>query len=158
MRHINQPGTYALVYQCTTPFRASVGKLRSMEGRAGYWIYVGSAFGPGGLKARLRHHLKPSPRRHWHLDYIKAALQPLEIWATADSEKREHAWVKIVSGLQGSTCPMVGFGATDCTCRSHLIFRARRPGFSNFRRQIRRQIPGHGPIHRLVPADILARP
>ena len=158
MRHIDQPGTYALIYQCTTPFRAPVGKLGPMAGGAGYWIYVGSAFGPGGLKARLHHHLMPSPRPHWHLDYIKTALQPLEIWATTDIEKREHAWAKIFSELRGSTCPVAGFGATDCTCRSHLIFRIRRPGFSNFHRQVRQQIAGHSPMYRLVPGDILARP
>jgi len=158
MRHINQPGTYALVYQCTTPFRATVGKLGPMEGGPGCWIYVGSAFGSGGLKARLRHHLKPSQRPHWHLDYIKAGLQPLEIWVTADTEKREHAWAQVFSGLQGSTCPAAGFGATDCSCRSHLIFRSRRPSFSTFRKKVRQQIPGQAPLHRLMPADILKAP
>ena len=156
MHRINQPGTYALVFHCAATFQASVGKLGQMEGAKGYWIYVGSACGPGGLGARLRHHLKPSHRFHWHLDYIKAALQPLEIWATTDPEKREHAWASVFWGLRGSSCPMVGFGATDCTCRSHLIHRARRPGFAYFRGRVRKQFPDHGPLYRLVPAEIIA--
>ena len=158
MRRINQPGTYALIYHCPASFRTVVGKRGPIEVAKGYWIYVGSAFGPGGLKARLRHHLKPAQRPHWHLDYIKADLNPLEIWATADDEKREHAWARIVSGLRGSTCPLTGFGATDCTCPSHLIYRARRPGLATFRRQVRAQLPGHGTVHRLVPGDFAERP
>lgn len=150
----NLPGTYALIFHCDAPFRVRVGKLGFVEGPRGYWIYVGSAFGPGGLASRLAHHLKPSQRPHWHLDYLKTAFRPVDIWTTTDPVKRECIWARCFSALKGSTCPIAGFGASDCTCLSHLIHRLRKPGFVNFRRNLRRQIANHGPLYRLNPADM----
>jgi len=152
----NLPGTYALIFHCDAHFRVRVGKLGLAEGSRGFWIYVGSAFGPGGLASRLTHHLKPSQRPHWHLDYLKTALRPVDIWTTTDPVKRECAWAHCFSRLKGSTCPIAGFGASDCACRSHLIHRSRRPGFVRFRRQLLRKNENHGPLFRLNPSDILA--
>ena len=143
-------GTYALMFKCATPFQAVAGKLGPVFLSTGYWIYVGSAFGPGGLRSRLTHHLKPSRRPHWHLDYIKSAMRPVEIWATTDAVKREHDWAMGFSALKGASRPIAGFGATDCACLSHLIHLPRRPGFSSFTKQIRVVIPAHGTLFRLV--------
>ena len=44
-------GTYALVFGCSAPFQAVAGKLGPVFLSSGYWIYVGSAFGPGGLRS-----------------------------------------------------------------------------------------------------------
>ena len=51
-----QPGTYVLVLasQRTDPVR--IGRLGTLALKPGVFIYVGSAFGPGGLAARIRHH------------------------------------------------------------------------------------------------------
>jgi Uri superfamily endonuclease len=145
----NRHGTYALVFNCSAPFQAVIGKLGPVFLTSGYWIYVGSAFGPGGLRSRLSYHLKPSHRPHWHLDYIKSALRPVEIWTTTDTIKREHDWAAIFSTGNGASRPIAGFGATDCTCRSHLIHLPRRPSFYRFKKQTRTVIPAHGPLFRL---------
>jgi len=141
-------GSYALVFKCTVPFQVVTGKLGPIFISGGYWIYVGSAFGQGGLRARLTHHLKPSHRPHWHIDYIKSAMRLVEIWTTTDTAKREHDWAMVFSTLNGASRPIPGFGATDCMCRSHLIHLPRRPGFSNFKKQLRTAIPEHGPLVR----------
>lgn len=142
------PGTYALVYRCPTPVEKAAGRLGRVFLHPGYWIYVGSAFGPGGLRARLAHHLSPSPRPHWHLDYVKRAMTPIDIWTTTDPVKREHDWAATLASLRGASCPIAGFGASDCTCRSHLIYLRRRPGFNGFRKRIRLAVHGHGPLYR----------
>jgi Uri superfamily endonuclease len=144
----NRHGTYALMFKCSAPFQAVVGKLGPVFLSSGYWIYVGSAFGPGGLRSRLSHHLKPSHRPHWHLDYIKSAFHPVEIWATTEKIKREHDWAAIISTFNGASQPIEGFGATDCACRSHLIHLPRRPGFFRFKKQTRSVIPAQGPLFR----------
>lgn len=138
-------GTYALVYHCLSPFLAQPGRLGTTLFSAGYWVYVGSAFGPGGLRARLGHHMRPSPHPHWHLDYIKDRLRLVAIWATTDVVKREHDWAAQLSMLKWASCPIAGFGATDCDCRSHLIHLRRRPSFDGFRRRVRSMTtrPGH---------------
>jgi Uri superfamily endonuclease len=145
----NHPGTYALVFLCETPFRAVIGKVGPIRIASGYWVYVGSAFGPGGLRARLSHHLKPSTRPHWHLDYIKCGLHPIEIWATDDDIKRECEWAGVLSSLKGATRPIAGFGASDCACRSHLIHLPRRPAFSEFSKKTEPAESSRGALFRL---------
>lgn len=135
-------GTYALIYRCDVPFQAVAGKLGPVSFAAGHWIYIGSAFGPGGLKSRLTHHLKPAVRPHWHLDYVKHALIPIEIWLTTDPLKQEHAWASDLWHLKGASCPIAGFGASDCTCRAHLIHLRRQPGFNGFSKRIRKTTQG----------------
>ena len=149
-------GTYALVLACDQSFHAPVGRLGEVTVDAGYWIYVGSAFGPGGLPSRLRHHLIPSRRPHWHLDYIKSDLRALDAWTTVDRVKREHLWADVLAGMHGASRPITGFGATDCTCPSHLIHLPRRPSWAFFRKAIRRRCPHHGPMVR-VPLDTVHR-
>ena len=46
----------------------------------GNYLYIGSAFGPGGIKARLRHHLFSTAAPRWHIDYLKACGNIAEIW------------------------------------------------------------------------------
>jgi Uri superfamily endonuclease len=142
-------GTYALMFACLTAVHMPVGRLGRVFLPAGYWIYVGSAFGPGGLRARLNHHLKPSARPHWHLDYIKRALHAQEIWTTTDTVKREHDWVGIMAAMEGASLPLAGFGATDCSCRSHIIHFPRRPGFFGFRNALGAAFAKHGPLFRM---------
>ena len=150
----NHPGTYALVLCCDKPFQVQVGRLGQFVFEEGYWIYTGSAFGPGGLRARLAHHLKPSPRPHWHIDYIKLAMRPVEAWITIDKVSREHAWAACMAGRRPASRPIPGFGASDCSCRSHLIHWRRRPTFDGFRRQLLTTIPAQAPLHRVPCSDL----
>lgn len=145
-----QQGTYAILFKCETPFHAVTGKLGSINIAAGYWVYVGSAFGPGGLRSRLTHHLKPSTRPHWHLDYIKYGLHPIEIWVTDDLVKREHDWAGVFSALKGAARPIAGFGASDCSCLSHLIHLPRCPNFHKFQKQIKTIKSANGVFFRYV--------
>ena len=75
-----QTGTYALVLASTKAAPVRVGKLGSLQLQPGFYVYVGSAHGPGGLRARLAHHLEPTARPHWHIDYLRAHTNPEEVW------------------------------------------------------------------------------
>ncbi len=55
-----EPGTYALLLKLDRWERITVGKLGTFDFPAGYYLYVGSALGPGGLQARLAHHQRGS--------------------------------------------------------------------------------------------------
>lgn len=54
------PGTYLLLLRVDSPCMVNVGRLGTATLGLGWVLYVGSAFGPGGLAARLRHHLRPA--------------------------------------------------------------------------------------------------
>ena len=141
-----RPGTYALVMNCSSNQPVAVGKLGRLCLRPGCYVYVGSAFGPGGLKARIAHHVKISERPHWHIDYLRPALDLSEIWFTHDSRHREHQWVEVLAGLRGATVPISGFGASDCRCNSHLLFFDSPPSGAGFCRRVHAILNPHGKI------------
>ena len=50
------PGTYALLLRASKEQTIEVGALGAMPVRPGMYVYVGSAFGSGGLQARVGRH------------------------------------------------------------------------------------------------------
>ncbi len=129
------PGTYALVLLAESPFNVRVGKLGILNGRSGYYVYIGSAFGPGGLQARVKRHLKAASRPHWHIDYVRQILPIVEVWYTTDdNQKYEHQWASVMANMAGSSVLLPRFGASDCTCRTHLFYFDRAPSWQEFHR------------------------
>ena len=123
-----------------------IGKLGTLSLQPGCYVYVGSAFGPGGLKARIDHHRKISGRCHWHIDYLSAYLPPDEVWYTLDPTHREHYWSEILSHIRGASIPLPGFGSSDCRCLSHLYFFSSRPSDKYFRNKIHAGVDAHAKI------------
>jgi len=146
------PGTYALVLFAPREACVQVGKLGELRVRRGTFVYVGSAFGPGGVAARVRHHVCSRAAPRWHLDWLRDHLRPREVWLTHDGAHREHEWARIFQDLPGASAPLAGFGASDCRCPAHLFRFASPPSAAMFRRRLGRTIPGHAPV-RIVPAD-----
>ena len=140
------PGTYALVFAARRKRRLIIGKLGTFYLQPGFYVYVGSAFGPGGLKARIGHHCKDSSRNHWHIDYLSEYLPPDEVWYTTDSTHREHHWSKALSHAREASIPLSGFGSSDCDCMSHLYFFPSRPSGNYFRRKIHACVDNHARI------------
>jgi Uri superfamily endonuclease len=136
-------GTYTLILSSSIEKPVNVGKLGTLLLKPGFYVYVGSAFGPGGLKARIRHHLKLSSRPHWHLDYLSPTLRLCEIWYTYDQIHREHQWAEVHAQTRGARMPLPGFGSSDCRCPSHLFFYKSKPSGSHFRRKIRAHFENH---------------
>jgi Uri superfamily endonuclease len=143
---LNQKGTYALILQASSTRHIQIGRLGKLALNSGYYLYVGSAFGTGGLKARLNHHLKRVIKPHWHIDYLRRYTKVLEIWYTTDAERREDDWVASMTMIPHVTIAYPGFGASDSKGVSHLYCSAHKPEFESFRRVIE-QIPSHAPIH-----------
>lgn len=116
-----EKGTYLLFCRLVKPESVSIGRLGAIHFRPGLYGYVGSAFGPGGLAARLGRHLQASPRRHWHIDYLKPFLRPVSIWFSTDPVAREHRWAAALLENPDQCRPIDRFGCSDCACRSHLF-------------------------------------
>ena len=122
------PGTYALVLQSHSNETIQVGRWGQLDLHPGYYIYVGSAFGPGGVRARVSRHLRTEKRMHWHIDYLRANVTPVKVRVSYAGEHLEHEWAGILLA-QADTVPIQGFGCSDCGCFSHLFF---TPGFPTF--------------------------
>jgi Uri superfamily endonuclease len=126
-------GTYALILKAGPPSAVALGRLGELIVRPGYYAYVGSALGPGGLRARLQHHLSAAHAAHWHIDYLRRWAQIGEIWYTIDSSRREHSWAAMLAALPGASIPLRRFGASDCTCAAHLFRFESTPSLVLFR-------------------------
>ncbi|MGA7799988.1 MAG: GIY-YIG nuclease family protein, partial [Gammaproteobacteria bacterium] len=123
-------GTYVLVLRADRCAALPVGRLGTLQVRRGYYLYVGSALGPGGLRARLGHHLRHAARPRWHIDYLRGMLAVREIWYTCDPRRWESAWAQVLAGLPGMSVPLAGFGASDCPGENHLFHSPRRPALA----------------------------
>ncbi len=96
-------GTYAVIFQCLSKARQQVGQLGVVSLREGYYVYVGSAFGPGGVKARVSHHYRHTINPNWHIDYLRRLLRPVGVWFTYDHRRLEHRWAKAFHKIVGDT-------------------------------------------------------
>ena len=111
-------GTYVLVFQLTARTKVKT-KYGFIVLDPGTYAYVGSAFGPGGVQARVGRHLRKEKSVRWHIDWITAkdAFEPLEI-LVFEGERVETQ----VSEVLASRFEAVrGFGASDCREESHLF-------------------------------------
>ena len=116
-----RPGTYILQFHVGRDRNIRVGALGLLEFRAGDYLYVGSALGPGGLRARLKHHLAMSARPHWHADYLRRFSRLSSLWLSTGTDRRECAWTAMLCGLPKFDFFGHGFGSSDCRCPSHLV-------------------------------------
>lgn len=121
------PGTYVLILEARRRRRIQVGRLGELEVLPGHYLYVGSAFGPGGLKARVERHLRSAKRSHWHIDHLRRAAEIVEVWWSEEPQSCEHEWAGTLASLPGLTVPLRRFGASDCRCIAHLFFSDREP-------------------------------
>lgn len=115
------PGTYVLVLESDKQQRIQIGKWGQLEIHPGYYLYVGSAFGPGGVLARVSRHCREEKSQRWHIDYLRAHTRLKIVWYVHGSERLEHHWATALAGL-AQTLAVKGFGCSDCCCLSHLFY------------------------------------
>ena len=133
-------GTYILLLECHQPRLVQVGKWGTMSLQKGYYQYVGSAFGPGGIKARVGRHARAgrnettAQKMHWHIDYVRDQLELYAAWISYSNLRKEHDWAELLTASANTTA-ITGFGCTDCQCQSHLFFSEHAPDFFLFKEQ-----------------------
>lgn len=129
----DRPGTYVLILHLPrSAENVRIGRLGCFRFPSGWYAYVGSARGPGGLAARLARHLRSLKPLHWHVDYLRVQARPVQTWYAAGTQKRECAWARALSSLPGASIPVPRFGASDCHCLAHLIHFATLPALAIF--------------------------
>jgi len=133
-----EPGSYLLWLNLPLSRGLTVGKLGSFTFPAGDYVYMGSARGPGGLRARLGRHLRGSGQPHWHIDHLRTAAQvrgfgyqtntahasaPYFGGIPHSSGDKECDWSQRLVAQPEASLPAPGFGASDCRsgCAAHLV-------------------------------------
>lgn len=122
LRVTSRAGVYALVLELQAELEVVVGRRRGTL-PPGIYVYVGSARGPGGVRARVMRHLKREKKVKWHVDQVTATARALGV-VFAETRERECVLTPHLESL-GFAHPLPGFGSSDCTsgCRSHLLWR-----------------------------------
>jgi Uri superfamily endonuclease len=148
-------GTYVLITEVTRMKRLEIGRLGPFDIAPGFYAYVGSACGAGGLRARIEHHLVPAAAPHWHIDYLLQWASPREVWFALSDRKLEQAWADLLRAAPSFRQPIPRFGSSDYrrSRTSHLFFTRRRPAFAWFEQTVRREFDA-GVVphrHRVVP-------
>ena len=143
-------GTYILLFYLKRETVISVGKWGKYSFPVGYLAYVGSALGPGGLAARLKHHMHSTARPHWHIDFLRPRARLVEIWFSEFEKHLEHLWATMLNQLNATVRPFKGFGCSDCKCPSHLFYFPRRPSFRIFQKYVESSPGKYGQIRRML--------
>ncbi len=114
-------GCYALIFDLPAPLDlAAVGRLGTVHLKASVHIYAGNANGPGGLRGRIRRHLSPGKKPHWHIDHLSAALRPKGVIAVPGGS--ECGLIETLAAGLDARSPVPGFGSSDCRrCAAHLV-------------------------------------
>lgn len=136
-----EKGTYVLIASVLQMKRIGIGRLGEFDIVPGFYAYVGSAFGAGGLRARIGHHLESTAAPHWHIDYLLQVAQLLEVWYSTADHKLEHQWAHLLEKAPQFRIPIRRFGSSDYhrSRSSHLFYSKRRPAFAWFRQQLAEQ-------------------
>ncbi|MCS7283068.1 MAG: GIY-YIG nuclease family protein [Anaerolineae bacterium] len=125
-------GTYILWLTLDRRTEIEVGRLGKFRFSSGVLAYVGSARGPGGLRARLARHLRVPRPLVWHIDALQTATRPIGIWFAEGKDKKECAWATALASLPGASFPALKFGASDCRCPAHLLHFPTLPDRADF--------------------------
>ncbi len=134
----DERGTYILIASVLRMKRLKIGRLGTYDLLPGFYAYVGSAFGPGGLRARIHHHLESVAEPHWHMDYLLRYAEPVEVWYALSGRKREQDLAELLEQASGFRMPIHRFGSSDYrrSRTSHLFYSKRRPSFRWFQHQV----------------------
>lgn len=117
-------GTYCLIISMKKSEKLDIGHLHNMHKyRKGYYVYIGSAM--NSLVPRLNRHLSDEKKMHWHIDYLLKSpdCHIRDILFNISEERIECALAESIS-KDGEEIP--GFGCSDCSCSSHLIYFKRK--------------------------------
>ncbi len=115
-------GIYVLILRMTESKDIRIGKLGRLHFKRGYYAYVGSAHGSGGIKRVTRHFnvaQRKNATRKWHIDYLLPRSEVLCAVFSPTEETLECVVAKILSEFSRA---VPGFGCSDCSCETHLFF------------------------------------
>ena len=126
-------GVYCLLIRVKKKTEIRVGALGPVMFARGLYAYVGSA--QNGLAARLGRHFGTDKKARWHVDYLLASPAAMPRTALVAAAEKE-AECRLAGMLGKIGRPVPGFGASDCSCASHLFLLPAKLGAGEIARQL----------------------
>lgn len=113
------PGAYSLLIRLDRLLVLDMPAFRGKTLAPGLFAYCGSAYGPGGIRARVSRHLRAGKPLRWHVDRLTAAGCVLQAGLSISGRECD-----LVAGIRscGGIAALPGFGSSDCAaCEAHLL-------------------------------------
>lgn len=112
-------GAYVLLIRLDRPLPIEIKAFAGSVLPRGLYAYCGSAYGPGGLHARIARHMRPHKALRWHVDRLTAAGRIEDVAIRIGG--RECDLVEELMAKRGRVV-LPGFGSSDCRrCAAHLL-------------------------------------
>ena len=112
-------GAYLLLLNLLSLATISTKHSNKVDFSPSWYIYAGSAYGPGGVRARLLRHCNRKKKIHWHIDQLSVVADTYAMTFFDDNECR---LLRVLEKSKDFKFPLKGFGSTDCrSCASHLL-------------------------------------
>jgi Uri superfamily endonuclease len=119
MQNYPDGGVYILKIKLENKIEIKIGALGKKIFPPGYYFYAGTA--QRNLKARIDRHYSSDKNYHWHIDYFLAEADIESDFIFELPGAGECFLARILIDNGGKTL-IDGFGASDCSCSSHLIY------------------------------------
>ena len=118
----NSNGTYLLYLKINKSIDVVI-RRRELIIEEGFYIYVGSAFGAGGLASRIHRHLRRRKKNHWHIDKITIPQYSTMYGIAVFLEEEIECQIAQKLTDFENISPIEGFGNSDCKnkCLSHFF-------------------------------------
>jgi Uri superfamily endonuclease len=110
-------GSYLLLIKINKDIYISIGKLGNKLFKKGYYVYIGSAL--NNIEKRIIRHQNEKKKIFWHIDYLLAHAKSIKAFYKENNYREE---CNIVNQIEKSLIPIIGFGCSDCKCKSHLFY------------------------------------
>lgn len=104
-------GIYTLILRVDDEALVEVGSLGALEISKGFYAYIGSGKGPGGVRARLCRHIHGCGKKHWHIDYLHGIAKPVGFTYCCSEDRDEYWLYKLYKEV--FTPRFRGFGSSD---------------------------------------------
>lgn len=110
-----EKGYYILLIHINRDLDIKVGSLGLTRFKRGFYLYIGSALGRGGLYARIKRYLKRIKKPHWHIDYLlmNENVSIRAIWYLEQRESSMDLESLISRNLNKVLEFIRGFGCSD---------------------------------------------
>ncbi|MGB0682724.1 MAG: GIY-YIG nuclease family protein [Magnetovibrionaceae bacterium] len=115
----DRSGAYFLLIPLFYTYSFTTGRFTGQELLPGLYGYCGSAYGPGGIRARVGRHCRADKTARWHIDHLTRKTGVAAVATFPDGRECD-----LVASLehQGATPPIKRFGSSDCAvCASHFL-------------------------------------
>lgn len=116
-------GSYSIIFKLSNDEKLEIGALRTIFLNRGFYVYNGSAYGAGGLRSRIKHHVEKKKRLHWHIDYVTSSgkCKILKVIACKKRNLERSASLEMLEEKE-SFVGIPRFGATDDkAAKTHLF-------------------------------------